>query len=128
MEDDLLKYAERAGDILADFSKQQKANLKPPEEAAKELLESEKNLKTIESKFLANSIDILYDYIKFKYPKESVSENAEKLMTILKALSGKEDDESIVQSKSIYQQLVNEMQIIEDRIQKKNPDYKKKFI
>ena len=128
MEEDLIKYAERAGDVLVEFSKQQqKIKLKPPDEAAKELLESEKNIKSVESRFLANSVDVLFNYIKLKFPNESTSKSAEKLLTILKSISGKDDKESIEKSRIIYQQLILEMQKIEDKIQAKHPEYKKKF-
>lgn len=128
MEEDIKKYAERAGDVLVEFFNREKSNLKPPEEAAKELVESEKNLKSIESEFLSNSVDILYNYIKYKYPDEGFSENAEKLIAILKGISGKDDEETLKKTKLVYRQFVAEMQVVEDNIQAKHPEYKKKFV
>ncbi len=128
MEEDIKKYAERAGDVLVKFFNQEKSKLKSPDEAAKDLIESEKNLKSIESKFLSNSVDILYNYIKFKYPDEGFSENAEKLIAILKGISGKDDKETLKKTKLVYQQFVAEMQVVEDNIQAKHPEYKKKFV
>lgn len=127
MEDDIKKYVERAADLLAKVSKQQKSNLKSPEEAAKELIESKKNLKTIKSKFQTNSIDILYNYIKSKYPDDGTSENAEKLIEILKRFSVREDEKAIQELELVYQQLILEMQKIENKIQASHPEYKKKF-
>lgn len=128
LDDDLKKYAERAGEILLEFSNQERSNLKPPEEAAKELIESEKNIKSIEAKFNVNSMDILYHYIRSKYPEQGKSERVEKLITILKVLSDKEDDKSIKEAKAVYQQLIEEMKKVEDQIVKKNPEYKRKFV
>ena len=129
MEEDLVKFAERAGDVLVEFSKQQQAKLKPPEEAAKDLLESEKNIKSVESIFLSNSVDILYNYILMKFPDEAASnsKNVEKLLVILKGISGKEDKDSTEKSRIVYKQLIIEMQKIEDKIQANHPEYQKKI-
>ncbi|MBU1078714.1 MAG: hypothetical protein KKH98_15550 [Spirochaetes bacterium] len=127
MEDDIKKYAERAGDILAEFTKAEKSKLKSPEDAAKDLLESEKNLKTIEAKFNVNSMDILYTYIKKKYPEEGSSEKIEKLIKILKMFTDKEDERSLAESKAVYQQLMMEMQSLEENIKSNNPGYQKRI-
>jgi hypothetical protein len=127
LDKELLKFAERAGDVLVEFSRQEKKNLKAPDEAAKDFLEKGKNLKSIEAKFMTNSIDVLYNYLKYKYPREAGSEKAEKLITILKGLADKEDEDSLNKTKLVHQQLVAEMQNVENRIKGKNPDYKKKF-
>jgi len=127
MEEDLKQYIERATDILVEFSKKEKDHLKPPEQAAKELLESEKNLKTVESKFQTNSIDVVYHYLKEKYPEEAANDNVEKMLTVLKSIAGKEDKKSLDKIRLVYTQLIAEMKTIEDRIQSQYPEYIKKF-
>ena len=127
LEENLKKYAERAADVLAEFQKHEKSNLKSPEEAAEEMLESEKDLKSIEGKFNLNSMDILYNYIKVKYPKDGSSHKVEKLLNILKVFSEKKDEKSVAESKAVYQQLVLEIKKLEDDIIKTHSEYQRKF-
>lgn len=127
LEEDVKKYAERAAQVLLEFSRHERSNLKPPEEAAKELIESEKNLKSVEAKFNVNSMDILYNYMKVKYPAFGVSKKVEKLIKILKALSDKDNGKSRKEGKAVYKQLIVEMRKVEDNIKANNPDYQKKI-
>lgn len=128
MPEDLNKFIERATDVLAEFAQKEKAGLPKPDEAARVLLESEKNIPSIESKFNANRLEIIYSYLKFKYPEAVSSENAEKLIRILRALSGKEDASSVSKMNLAYHQLLLELKKIEDGLTERFPGYQKKLL
>lgn len=127
MPEDLDKFIERATDVLAKFAEREKAGLPKPEDAARLLLESEKNLPSIESKFNANRLEIIYGYLKFKYPEAVSSDNADKLIRILRALSGKEDASSVSKMNLAYHQLLLELKKIEDGLAERFPGYRKKL-
>ncbi|MDD5065824.1 MAG: hypothetical protein PHF84_02130 [bacterium] len=127
MAEDLSKFIERATDVLAKFAEREKAGLPKPEEAAKMLLESEKNLQAIESRFNVNRLEIMYQYLKMKYPDAAISDTAEKLIKILKVLSEKEDRESAAKTHLIHEQLILELKKIEDKVLAQFPDYQRKF-
>jgi hypothetical protein len=127
MAEDLSKFIERATEVLAKFAEKEKADLPKPEEAARMLLESEKNLGAIESRFNVNRLEIMYSYLKFKHPDLAVSEKADKLLKILKALAEKEDEESRARSSLVYDQLLLELKGIEDTVLSRFPEYQKKL-
>ncbi len=121
------KYAQRAGEVLAEIFNDNQQRLKPPEEAAKELLESEKDINKIESQFNLNSIEILYKYLREKYPVETQNQKLVSLIGELKTLSSKNDNISTSKAKLIYLQIINIFRTIEAEIVKKHPEYTKKF-
>lgn len=127
MNEDIKKYVDRAADVLGAFVEKEKKNLLKPEDAAKLLIESEKNLKSIESKFNVNRVEILFQYIKTKYPDLVISEKIIKLIQLLKGLSQMPDPESLLKAEQIYQQLILEMRQVEDQIKLQHPEYQRKF-
>ena len=127
MNEDIKKYVDRAADVLGAFVEKEKKNLLKPEDAAKLLIESEKNLKSIESKFNVNRVEILFQYIKTKYPDLVISEKIIKLIQLLKGLSQMPDSESLLKAEQIYQQLILEMRQVEDQIKLQHPEYQRKF-
>ena len=121
------QYAQRAGEVLAAIFDDNKKTLKPAEEAAKDLLESEKNLEKIESQFNLNSIEIMYKYMREKYPVETQNSKLISLINEMKKLNNANDTVSISKSKIIYLQIIKLFREIEDKIKEKHPDYTKKF-
>lgn len=127
-QEDLKKYAMRAGEVLANFAIKSKQQLKPVDKAAEEFLESQKNLKQIEAKFNANSIEIIYNYLKQKYKEIEFLERTDKLIKALKIYAEKNDNESITKSQLIYKQIIEDIKELEKEIIKIDPGYIPKFI
>ncbi len=121
------QYAHRAGEVLAAIFDDNKKRLKPVDDAAKELIESEKDLSKVESQFNLNSIEIIYKYMREKYPIEAQNKTLISLITELKNLTTQSNDIAVSKSKIIYLQIVKAFRKIEDKIAEKHPNYKKKF-
>lgn len=127
MAGELDKYIERAADVLIAFANKEKQNLPSTDDAAKVLLQSKEDLHSVEVKFSVNSIDIIYQHLKNKYPDIAASEKVDKLLKLLKSLSDKEDADSLSKAKLVYSQLYLEVQYLENKISAEHPEYKHKL-
>ncbi len=127
-QNDLKKYAVRAGEVLAKFAAQKLKEVKPVDKAVEEFIESQKNLKYIEAKFNANSIEIIYNYLKQKYKKIDFPERTDKLIKALKIYAEKKNDEATIKAKLIYSQIVEDIKEIEKKIVTIDHKYVPKFI
>ncbi|MBN1899126.1 MAG: hypothetical protein JW827_10135 [Spirochaetes bacterium] len=127
-EDDLKKYAERAGEVLANFAVQKKKKAKSVDEAAQEFIEGQKNFKYIEPLFNANSVEIILKYLKKRYQQIDFPERTEKLIKALRVYSEEKTDESLAKAKKLYQQIIEDMKGIEKNILKEDKEYKPKFL
>lgn len=126
--EELKKFAQRAGEVLANFALQNFKKLKPAEKAAEEFIQSQKDLKYIEARFNANSIEIIYNYLKRKYKEIEFPEKLTKMVNALKIYSEKNDPESLEKSNLIYKYIIEELKKIEKEIIKIDQNYIPKFI
>jgi hypothetical protein len=123
--EELKKFAQRAGEVLANFAIKNLKNLKPVDKAAQEFIESQKDLKFIEAKFNANSIEIIYNYLKRKYKEIEFPEKLDKMVMALKFYAEKNE---IEKSNLIYKAITEELKKIEKEIIKIDNKYIPKFL
>ncbi len=122
------KYIKRAADILAQIAEEKLKNLKEPEKAAQDFLKAREDLTKYESMFNASSVEIIYNYLKSKYYDIAFSPEIEKLLREMKTYSGKDDPQSIVKSRVIYNKIIYHLKQIEAKIKEEHPDYTPKYL
>jgi|GEM_PF-2897204 len=126
--DELKKYAERAGEVLAQYAIKKRKEAKPVDKAAQELVDSQNDLKDIEPLFNANSIAIIYSYMKQKYPTVEPPDKSDELVKALKVYAEMNTKESLEKAMLIHEQLIENLKEFERKIISIDAKYKPKFL